>query len=157
MKVPSFIISTLVGVILIGFAIHYLQKLEECLCAQGKAVLEEQKANLQHLKRIEILLLILLFTNSLFAFQSRLTPLLSTLFFFVILAVYVIFVMNVYKLYQSMPSDCECALKWPRFYIYLQALIMTAVLITFVVAILLMVYSAASKKAGLLLKVKGRK
>ncbi len=157
MKVPSFIISALVGVILIGFAIHYLQKLEECLCAQGKAVSEEQKANLQHLKRIEILLLILLFANLLFAFQSRLTPLLSTLFFFVIVAVYVIFVMNVYKLYQSMPSDCECALKWPRFYIYLQALIMTAILLTFVVAILLMVYSAALKTTGLSLKVKGRK
>ena len=156
MKVPSFIISALVGVILIGFAIHYLQKLEECLCAQVKAVSEEQKANLQHLKRIEILLLILLFANLLFAFQSRLTPLLSTLFFFVILAVYVIFVMNVYKLYQSMPSDCECALKWPRFYIYLQALIMTAILLTFVVSIIL-IYYTTFKTTGVSLKVKGRK
>jgi hypothetical protein len=155
MKVASFTISVIVGVVLIAFAIHYLQKLEECLCAQGKAVSAEQKANLQHLKRIEILLLILLFANLLFAFRSRLTPFLTTLFVFVILAVYALFVMNVYKLYNSMPSDCECALKWPRFYIYFQAIMMSVVLLTFVIAIFLIFYFSSKRVASL--KVKGRK
>jgi hypothetical protein len=142
MKFVGLSVPVIIGALLIYFAYDYLRKLEECMCAQGKVLSEEHKANIHYLKQIELLLLILLFVNLLFAFQSRLTPLLSTLFFFAILVVYAVFVKNVYQLYQNLPSDCDCALKWPRFYIYLQAILMTLVLLTFVMAILLMVYSS---------------
>lgn len=151
-RITTLTIASIIGIALLYFAYDYLHKLESCMCAQGMAD-EEHRADITKLKYIELLLLVIAIANLLLAFNRSLTPFLSTLFFFFMIVVYAIFVMNVVKLYRNMPSTCECALKWPRYYIYLQTLLMTLVLLTFFMAIFVFVYASRSMKiAG-----KGRK
>ncbi len=135
------LVFSIIGLILLYFAYNYLVKLESCLCAQGLAT-EDNKANISYLKYIELLLLVIGLLNLFFAFKKLLTPLLSTIYFVIIIVLYVIFVLNVYKLYKNMPSDCECALKWPRYYIYLQTIVFTFTLLIIFLSILLVIYNS---------------
>ncbi len=140
MKNTLAISASIIGIVLLYFAYTYLVKLEDCLCAQGLSKSGENKANITHLKYIELFLLVVALLNLFFAFKKRLTPLLSTIFFVVTIILYVIFVMNVYKLYRNMPSDCECALQWPRYYIYLQSLLYSITLLLIFVSIFVFFY-----------------
>jgi hypothetical protein len=153
-KITTFTVAVIIGIVLIYFAYDYLRKLENCMCAQGMFQSEDRKADITKLKYIELLLLVIALANFFFAFKNKLSPLLSTIFFFFMLAVYIIFIMNVVKLYNNMPSDCECAIQWPRYYIYLQSILMTLTLITFFVAIFVFVYASKVMKGKML---KGRK
>ncbi len=154
MKITTFTVAIIIGIVLIYFAYDYLRKLEDCMCAQGMFQSEDRKADITKLKYIELLLLVIALANFLFAFKNKLSPLLSTIFFFFMLAIYIVFVMNVVKLYNNMPPDCECALQWPRYYIYIQSILMTLTLITFFVAIFVFVYASKVMKGKIL---KGRK
>ncbi len=154
MKITTFTVAIIIGIVLIYFAYDYLRKLEDCMCAQGMFQSEDRKADITKLKYIELLLLVIALANFLFAFKNKLSPLLSAIFFFFMLAIYIVFVMNVVKLYNNMPADCECALQWPRYYIYIQSILMTLTLITFFVAIFVFVYASKVMKGKIL---KGRK
>ena len=46
----------------------------------------------------------------------------------IILLFYSYFVYNVYKFRQTTTTDCKCADKWPRMFIYLQAILMALML-----------------------------
>lgn len=142
--------ASIIGIVLICFAYMYLVKLEDCLCAQGLSKAEENKANITHLKYIELFLFVVALLNLFFAFKKRLTPLLSTIFFIIVIILYIIFVMNVYKLYNNMPSDCECALQWPRYYIYVQSLLYSITLLLIFVSIFIFFY--ISLKVGKVIK-----
>lgn len=134
-------IASIIGIILLYFAYNYLVKLESCLCAQGLAN-EENKANITHLKYIELLLLIVALLNLLFAFNKLLNPLLSTVYFVLIIILYMVFILNAYRLYKNMPNDCECALKWPRYYIYIQTLVFSFTLLLIFSLIFLIIYKS---------------
>lgn len=138
MKSTVAIVSFIIVIILLYFAYDYLNKLESCMCAQGYSV-NQIKANIRHLKYIEMFLIILATLNFFFAFRENLSPMISTIFFFVMIGVYVYFVMNVYNLYKNMPNDCGCALKWPRYFLYIQTLLYTFALLTFFVSIFVIV------------------
>ncbi len=140
--------ASLIGIVLLYFAYVYLVKLESCLCVQGLAT-DSAKANITHLKYIELVLLVVALLNLFFAFKRKLSPLLSTIFFFIIMVLYIVFVMNVYKLYKNIPADCECALQWPRYFIYLQSLLYTITLLLVFVSIFMIIYSASQMKKGL--------
>jgi hypothetical protein len=154
MKITTFTVALIIGIVLIYFAYDYLRKLEDCMCAQGMFQSEDRRADITKLKYIELLLLVIALANFFFAFKNKLTPLLSTIFFFFMIIVYIMFIMNVVKLYNNIPTDCECAIQWPRYYIYLQSILMTFVLITFFIAIFLFVYGAKVMKGKM---IKGRK
>ncbi len=149
MKNVLTISASIIGIILLYFAYTYLVKLESCLCAQGLVKSEENKANITHLKYIELFLLVVAILNLLFAFKKRLTPMISTIFFFIIIVLYIIFVLNVMKLYNNIPADCECALQWPRYFIYLQSLLYTLTLLLIFVGIFMFVYSVSKVRKGL--------
>ena len=133
--------ASIIGIVLLYFAYTYLVKLENCLCVQGMKKSDENKANITHLKYIELFLLVVALVNLFFAFKRRLNPLTSTIFFFIIIILYVIFVMNVYKLYNNIPRDCECALQWPRYFIYLQSLLYSITLLLIFIGIFMIMYS----------------
>jgi hypothetical protein len=144
--------ASIIGIVLLYFAYTYLVKIEDCLCAQGLSKSEENKANITHLKYIELFLLVVALLNLFFAFKKQLTPLLSTIFFIVTIILYVIFVMNVYKLYRNIPNDCECALQWPRYYIYIQSLLFSITLLLVFITIFLYIYNV--HKIGKSVKMK---
>ncbi len=131
--------GSLVGIVLLTFAYYYLIKLEDCLCVQGLDT-KGNKSNITYLKYIELFLLVVALLNFFFAFKRKLSPLLSTLFFIIIILLYVVFVMNVVKLYNNMPADCECALQWPRYFIYLQSLLYSITLLLLFIGIFIIVY-----------------
>ncbi len=145
MKIKIGVIASIIGMVLLAFAYYYLVKLENCLCTQGLAT-EGNQANLIHLKYIELFLLIVALLNFFFAFKKKLSPLLSTLFFIVIIVLYIVFVMNVIKLYRNIPADCECALQWPRYFIYIQSLLYSITLLLIFVGIFMMVYKRTFQK-----------
>lgn len=149
MKNVLTISASIIGIVLLYFAYIYLIKLEDCLCVQGLAKSEENKANITHLKYIEFVLLVVALLNLLFAFKKQLTPMSSTIFFFIIITLYIIFVYNIIKLYNNMPLDCECALQWPRYFIYLQTLLYLLTLIFIFVGIFMFVYSFSKARKGL--------
>ncbi len=141
--------ASIIGIVLLYFAYTYLVKLENCLCAQGLTNVEENKSNITHLKYIELVLLIVALLNLFFAFKRKLSPLLSTIFFFIIIILYSIFILNVFKLFKNMPADCECALQWPRYFIYLQSLLYTITLLLIFVSIFIFVYGVSKARKGL--------
>ncbi len=141
--------ASIIGIVLLYFAYTYLVKLENCLCAQGLTNVEENKANITHLKYIELVLLVVALLNLFFAFKRKLSPLLSTIFFFIIIILYSIFILNVFKLFKNMPADCECALQWPRYFIYLQSLLYTITLLLIFVSIFIFVYGVSKARKGL--------
>lgn len=143
------ITGSVIGIILLYFAYNYLVKLEDCLCAQGLVKSDENKANITHLKYIELFLLIVALLNLFIAFKKKLSPILSTIFFFIIIVLYVVFVYNVIKLYNNIPADCECALQWPRYFIYLQSLLYSLTLLLVFVGIFMFVYSFSKARKGL--------
>ncbi len=138
--------ASIIGIILLYFAYTYLVKLEDCLCVQGLSKSDENKANITHLKYIELFLLVVALLNLLFAFKKKLTPLLSTFFFIIIIILYIIFVYNVIKLYRNIPADCECALQWPRYYIYFQALLYSIILLLVFIIIFMIIYIISKNK-----------
>ena len=140
--------ASIIGIVLLYFAYTYLVKLENCLCAQG-SVSDEYKANINHLKYIELVLLIVALLNLFFAFKRKLTPLLSTIFFFIIIILYSIFVLNVFKLFRNMPADCECALQWPRYFIYLQSILYLITLLLIFISIFIFMYGISKGRKGL--------
>lgn len=142
------IISSIIGIVLLYFAYNYLVKLEDCLCVQGIAN-ENQKSNITHLKYIELFLLVIALLNLFIAFKKKLSPIASTIFFFIIILLYLIFVYNVMKLYNNIPSNCECALQWPRYFIYLQSLLYSLTLLLIFVGIFTFVYSFSKTRKGL--------
>ncbi len=137
--------SSIIGMVLLAFAYYYLVKLDDCLCTQGLAT-EGNQANITHLKYIELFLLVIALLNFFFAFKKMLSPLLSILFFIVIIVLYAIFVMNVIKLYRNIPNDCECALQWPRYFIYIQSLLYSITLLLIFVGIFMSVYKRSIQK-----------
>ncbi len=139
MKNNLMLISSIIGIILLAFAYIYLVKMEDCLCVQGKAS-ENQGANITHLKYIELFLLVVALLNLFFSFKKRLSPLLSTIFFIIIIILYIIFVYNVHKLYNNIPPDCECALQWPRYVIYVQTLLYSLTLLLIFIGIFMNIY-----------------
>ncbi len=141
--------ASIIGIILLYFAYTYLVKLETCLCAQGLTNVEENKSNITHLKYIELVLLIVALLNLFFAFKRKLSPLLSTIFFFIIIMLYGVFVLNVFKLFRNMPADCECALQWPRYFIYLQSILYTITLLLVFVSIFIFMYGISKARKGL--------
>ncbi len=138
--------ASIIGIVLLAFAYIYLVKLEDCLCVQGLAKVESQQANIKYLKYIELILLVLAFVNLFFAYKKRLTPMISTIFFVLIIIMYIVFVMNVYKLYNNIPADCECALQWPRYYIYFQSILYTLTLLIIFISLFLTIYMRMIKK-----------
>ncbi len=154
MKTTASIIGSIIGIALLYFAYDYLRKLEDCMCAQGVANAEENKADIQKLKYIELLLLVIAILNLIFSLNTVFSPLIATFFTIAIVVIYVFFVMNVYRLYRNMPSDCECALKWPRYYLYIQALLMTMVLIVIFIMIFTIFYVAHKTKGNVNMKPK---
>ncbi len=141
--------ASIIGIVLLYFAYTYLVKLESCLCAQGLTNVEENKAHITHLKYIELVLLIVALLNLFFAFKRKLSPLLSTIFFFIIIVLYGVFILNVFKLFRNMPADCECALQWPRYFIYLQSLLYTITLLLIFVSIFIFVYGVSKARRAL--------
>lgn len=137
-KIKISVIASIIGIVLLAYAYFYLVKLEDCLCVQGLA--KGNQANLIHLKYIELFLLVIALLNFFFAFKKKLSPLLSTIFFIIIIILYIVFVMNVVKLYNNMPADCECALQWPRYFIYIQSLLYSITLLLIFIGIFITVY-----------------
>ena len=138
-KIKISVIASIIGIVLLAYAYFYLVKLEDCLCVQG-LVSEDNKARIDYLKYIELFLLIVALLNLFFSFKKRLSPLLSTLFFIIIITLYIIFIYNVHKLYNSIPADCECALQWPRYVIYVQTLLYSLTLLLIFVGIFMNIY-----------------
>ncbi len=127
---PSKTTLTIISLIvlgLLGATYHYLTKLESCACVNGTE--KENVADLQKLRYIELFFIainIIGLINIYVAYQINNKTLMyygSLIYGILIIIIYVYLVMHVLRLYKNMPNDCECALKWPRYYLYLQAFI----------------------------------
>ncbi len=125
---------TIVVVVLLYYVYLYLTKLESCVCVHGGAS-GENKADLQKLRYIELLFialnvigLVLLWCCSYDIGQLVSKGIGSVIYLIIILVIYVYLVSNVLKLYKNMPNNCECAVQWPRYFLYIQAFVASILL-----------------------------
>ncbi len=126
--IPSKIYMTIFSVIILGLlgaTYHYLTKLESCACVNGSE--KVTVADLQKLRYIELFFIainVIGLINIYVGYQMNNKAFMyygSIIYGILIIAIYIYLVMHVLRLYKNMPNDCECALKWPRYYLYLQA------------------------------------
>ncbi len=149
-------IFTIIMLALLYYTYHYLVKLENCVCIHGNATGEE-RADLQKLRYIElffiavaVLGLVALYFFKYDMNQLAMKSILGIAYIILLLVIYVYLVSNVLKLYRNMPSSCECAIQWPRYYLYLQGFLASIVLFMYafviVVGLLALLYFAAYGK-----------
>jgi hypothetical protein len=134
---------TIVVIALLYYVYLYLTKLESCVCVHGGAS-GENKADLQKLRYIELLFITLNVIGLLFLWccSYDIGQLVSkgfgaVIYLIVLLVIYVYLVTNVLKLYKNMPNNCECAIQWPRYFLYIQGFI--ASILLFIVAFTIIV------------------
>lgn len=123
------IVINVVFAIVLGYIVHYLNKLKECDCFKDRN--EEVKANIDYLIIIEVITLIFLVLgiimliyiysniNSIKSGGSN-TNVLFIVFTLINLAIYGFFIFNVYKLSQIVNKECECTIKPIRYILYIQ-------------------------------------
>jgi hypothetical protein len=125
---PSQMYLIIISLIILGLlyaTYHYLTKLESCACVNGTE--KENIADLQKLRYIELFFIainVIGLINLFIGYQMNNSTLIkygSLVYTILIIVIYVYLVMHVLRLYKNMPSNCECALQWPRYYLYLQA------------------------------------
>ncbi len=129
-----FIISS-ISIFLLYSAYAYLRDSKSCKCIQDK----RYPARLKNLELVilsfNIITLTLAFIGSEFNVLHILAKsgisiyTIGTIVVLIMLSFYSYFVYNVYKFRQTTACDCKCADKWPRMFIYLQAIVITLMLI----------------------------
>ncbi len=146
-SVPSKTTLTIISLIvlgLLGATYHYLTKLESCACVNGTE--KENIADLQKLRYIVLFFIainVIGLINLYIGYQMNNSTLIkygSLVYTILIIVIYVYLVMHVLRLYKNMPSNCECALQWPRYYLYLQAFIASISLFFMLFAIVISIF-----------------
>lgn len=138
------VIFSLIILGLLGATYHYLTKLESCACVQG--VEKISVADIQKLRYIELFFIaiaIIGLMNIFVGYQLQnkmLVSILSIIYSLLLIVIYVFLVIHVLRLYKNIPNDCECALKWPRYYLYLQAFTSAIALFFMLLAIIISVF-----------------
>ncbi len=149
--VPNKIYMTIFSLIILGLlgsTYHYLTKLESCACVNGSE--KVTVADLQKLRYIELFFIavnVIGLINLYIGYQINNKALMyygSIIYGILIIAIYIYLVMHVLRLYKNMPNDCECALKWPRYYLYLQAFIASITLFFMLFAIIFSIFVFAT-------------
>jgi hypothetical protein len=135
------LITSVIGIVILYFAYQYLVHLESCLCAQASADGKAQ-ADLKMLKYVELFLIVILVLGILGIYGKVLSSslLVAMIMGIAIIAVYIIVMIHVYRLYNNMPADCECAIKWPRYVLYVQWVMYTLAVISFVISFIIGFY-----------------
>ncbi len=119
------LITILITLALLVATYFYLTKLESCVCVNG--VETKYVADIKKLRYIEIFFIIVAIISLLnvyfvYKLQNKsLLLALSSIYFIILVIIDIYLLLHVLRLYKNMPNDCECALKWPRYYLYLQA------------------------------------
>jgi hypothetical protein len=136
-------IFSIIALILLYYTYYYLVKLESCICVHGNAS-GENRADLQKLRYIELFFIVIallgLIAMLFIKYDMNQLPykvVFGGIYIIILLVVYVYLVTNVLKLYRNIPSDCKCALEWPRYYLYLQAWLASIVLFLYAFVIIL--------------------
>lgn len=140
------LIFSIIAIVLLYFAYQYLVQLESCLCAQASADGNAQ-SDLQMLKYAELFLIIIMVLAilGLYGKVLRSSVLVALIFAIGIIAVYIIVMIHVYRLYNNMPADCECAIKWPRYVLYVQWISYTLAILSFVISFIISFYRGFSQ------------
>jgi len=114
------IILTLLIIWLLYYTYKYLKHLESCECAI------KYRKEIEILKTQEMFLIILnIFSIFVLVFDKHIIniPLwLGTLLLLFNIGFCTTFIYNVYELYSRMPKNCDKKNKFPRYYLYLQAI-----------------------------------
>ena len=145
--VPNKMYMTIFSLIVLGLLVatyHYLTKLESCACVNGSE--KVNVADLQKLRYIELFFIVVNvigLINLYIGYQINNQTLMkygSFVYGILIIVIYVYLVMHVLRLYKNMPNDCECALKWPRYYLYVQAFLASITLFFMLFAIIVSIF-----------------
>ena len=153
---PLHIVILLVYVVLILFTLKYLNDLEKCECFNN----EKYKTNITFLKVFEIIMLCGIATTAFFIFKLKtqkggangsifgilLGVVITLLFHFFV-------VLNVWRLYKNVDSDCKCSAKWQQYFIYYQGLSSSFVLASNVVGFLLFLIGSFITTVGTVKKI----
>ena len=138
------VIFSLIILGLLGTTYHYLTKLESCACVQG--VEKISVADIKKLRYIELFFIaisIIGLMNIFVGYQLQnkmLVSILSIIYSLLLIVIYIFLVIHVLRLYKNIPNDCECALNWPRYYLYLQAFTSAIALFFMLLAIIISVF-----------------
>lgn len=112
------------------FTYQYLVKLNECLCAQS--LQKTEMANLKYLQYVVLFFIVVNVTGIMTSLIKNPGPnetlptgliYVAILYFVLLTIVSITLILQTYRLYRNMPETCECAVKWPRYYLYILALI----------------------------------
>jgi drug/metabolite transporter (DMT)-like permease len=120
-------LSSIISIVLLYFAYAYLKGLKTCACANDLYA--------TRLKNLESILLgfnVMIFCfavlssfhlfNALDKIKQHILKI-AMVGGLIMLAYYSYFVYNGYSFWKSLPADCACADKWPKYYIYLQSIV----------------------------------
>lgn len=141
------IIVSIIGLALLCATYHYLTKLESCACIHGTKIGENiSVADIEKLRYIELFFIVIAVIGLINIFvgyqlqNKMLVSILSVVYSLLLIVIYVFLVIHVLRLYKNMPNDCECALKWPRYYLYIQAFISAIALFFILLAIIVSIF-----------------
>ncbi len=148
------IIVLVLLVLLVSYTIHYIRELKNCVCFQSN---DKYKVNLEFLEfyqYLELLSILFIFLG-LFSFnnsvrkyfgvggKAKSNKFLLSLVLVIILGVHFFIqynvMINVFNLSTNIKSDCECATKWQRFFLYYQGITSGIEVVHYVIALLTIV------------------
>jgi hypothetical protein len=114
----------------------YLRQLESCECAI------RYRKDIIALKDMELILLVLnvfMIAGSVFDYKlhMKLNGALVGIFMLIEIVFLGIFINHTYHLYHKMPKNCDCFNKYPRYFLYLQAISYSITLISVPITIIM--------------------
>ena len=119
------IIRTL-GIVILLFVYMYLERLKTCKCVKDVYV-----TRLKYLEGFMIVTSVIIFIFAtltshhyinLFKSHASIILKLFVLYIIIMILLQAYFVYNAYKFSSTMEKPCDCADKWPKYYIYLQSI-----------------------------------
>lgn len=143
----KFIFSS-ITIFLLYSAYAYLRDTKTCKCIKG----QHYPTRLKNLELIMLSLNILTLTMAFIGSEMNLMSIIvksgisiyaiGIIFALIVISFYSYFVYNVYKFRQTIETHCDCADKWPYYYIILQAII---IVLSFIIAVFASGYMLTSK------------
>jgi hypothetical protein len=118
------------------FTYYYLFKLNSCTCAQSLGT--TTLANIKYLEYIFLFFIVVSIINLLYVFGVKSPSILfinyAMVYALILLVIHIILIVHTYRLYRNMPESCDCAIQWPRYYLYLTTIIASINVLLFIIS-----------------------
>ena len=138
--------------LMVVYTIYYIRDLKTCICFKENDKLRTNLEFLEFYEYLELFALLIVFVSTCFLNTKMLnfggkkskkrTNMAAGILMGVVIVIYFMIkynvMVNVYKLYNGIREECECANKWQRWFLYYQGIVGGIEVLQYVIAFLVL-------------------